>query len=40
LEIPGDKEIVAITPLGYPAIIPKPAKRLDPALIKKVRWLE
>lgn len=40
LEIPDDKEMVAVTPLGYPAIIPQPVKRIDPDLIKKVRWLE
>ncbi len=40
LEIPDDKELVAVTPLGYPAFIPQPLKRVDPDLIKKVRWLE
>lgn len=40
LEIPDNKEIVAVTPLGYPAIIPQPTKRVDPDLKSKVRWLE
>ncbi|MDF2569989.1 MAG: ydjA [Sporomusa sp.] len=40
LEIPDNKEIVAITPVGYPAIIPQPRPRRDPDLIQKVIWLE
>jgi nitroreductase len=40
LEIADNKEIVAITPLGYPAIVPKPRPRLDPDLAAKVQWLE
>jgi nitroreductase len=40
LKIPDNKEIVAITPLGYPAIVPKPRPRLDPDLATKVQWLE
>lgn len=40
LEIPDSKEIVAVTPLGYPAVTPKSLPRLDPDLTKKVRWLE
>jgi len=40
LEILGDKEIVAITPLGYPREIPADQPRLDPTLERKVRWVE
>jgi nitroreductase len=40
LEIPEDKEIVAVTPLGYPAAIPEAPPRPDPALEKNVRWVE
>ena len=40
LAIPPDREIVAITPLGYPEGIPKDQPRLDPALEQKVRWVE
>jgi nitroreductase len=40
LEIPNNKEIVALTPLGYPAVIPKPRPRKDPDLTQKVTWLE
>ncbi|WP_371380065.1 nitroreductase family protein [Sporomusa aerivorans] len=39
LEISSDREIVAITPIGYPEVIPNPRPRLDPALTQKVRWL-
>lgn len=39
LAIPDDREIVAITPLGYPAVIPAAPPRLDPALQQKVRWV-
>jgi len=40
LEIPNDKEIVAITPLGYPASVPEAPPRLDPVLDHIVRWVE
>lgn len=40
LEVPDNKEIVAVTPLGYPAVVTKPLPRRDPDLTKKVRWLE
>jgi nitroreductase len=40
LQIPEDKEIVAVTPLGYPASIPEAPLRLDPLLEQKVRWVE
>jgi nitroreductase len=40
LEIPDSKEIVAITPLGYPEVIPQPRPRLDPDLTRKVIWLD
>lgn len=40
LEIPENREIVALSPLGYPAVIPKPRPRRDPDLSKKVIWIE
>jgi nitroreductase len=40
LEIPATREIVAITPLGYPAVTPQPRPRQDPDLTKKVKWLD
>jgi len=40
LTIPEDKEIVAITPLGYPQGVPREQPRLDPRLEQKVRWIE
>jgi len=40
LAIPEDKEIVAVTPLGYPVDVPDTPPRLDPMLEKKVRWAE
>ena len=40
LEIPTGKEIVAITPLGYPAEMPDAPTCNDQELEKKVRWVE
>jgi nitroreductase len=40
LVIPEDREIVAVTPLGYPMMIPPSPPRLDPLLEQKVRWVE
>lgn len=40
LAIPPDREIVAVTPLGYPEGISRDQPRLDPALERKVRWVE
>lgn len=40
LSIPDDREIVAISPIGYPAETPAPRPRRDPDLTHKVRWLE
>lgn len=40
LGIPEDKEIVAITPLGYPAEVPAAPPRKDPDLKAKVVWVE
>ena len=40
LSIPENKEIVAVTPLGYPEGTPNDQARLDPALERKVRWVE
>lgn len=39
LSIPDDREIVAISPIGYPAAVPEPRARLDPDMTRKVRWL-
>lgn len=40
LDIPNDKDIIGVTPLGYPDMSQKPIPRLDPELKNKVRWLE
>lgn len=40
LNIPYDREIVAVTPLGYPDVTPKPPARKDPELTDKIKWLE
>ena len=40
LDIPEDKEIVAVTPLGYPVEFPPAPDRIDPELSQKVRWVE
>lgn len=40
LALPDDREIVAVTPLGYPEKIPPAPARLDPGLEQKVRWVE
>jgi nitroreductase len=40
LAIPEDMEILAVTPLGYPAAVPESPPRLDPALEQKVRWVK
>jgi nitroreductase len=40
LVIPENKELVAVTPLGYPAAIPEAPPRLDPSMEQKVRWVE
>jgi nitroreductase len=40
LAIPDDKEIVAVTPLGYPEGTPGDQPRLDLALERNVRWVE
>lgn len=39
LDIPDSKEIVALTPLGYPEYFPKAPPRIDPELSQKVRWI-
>jgi len=39
LTIPDAKELVAVTPLGYPAEIPQAPARVDPDLQQKVRWV-
>ena len=40
LNIPADKEIVCITPLGYPVAFPEAPPRIDPELKQKLRWVE
>ena len=40
LGVPDSKEIVAITPLGYPASVPPKKPRKDPDLSRIVTWLE
>ncbi|MGI6487489.1 MAG: nitroreductase family protein [Syntrophothermaceae bacterium] len=40
LDISPDKELVAVTPIGYPAESPQPPPRLDSDLKNKVIWLE
>jgi len=40
LQIPNEKEIVAVTPLGWPDGVPEAPPRLDPALEQNVRWVE
>lgn len=40
LDIPASKEIVAITPLGYPVEFPPAPPRIDADLSTKVRWVE
>jgi nitroreductase len=40
LTIPADREIVAVTPLGYPEKVPPAPPRIDPTLEQKVRWVE
>ncbi len=39
LAIPEDKEIVAVTPLGYPVEVPEAPPRQGPDLTWKVRWV-
>jgi nitroreductase len=40
LNIPKEKEIVAVTPLGYPAEIPEAPPGFDAGMENKVRWVE
>jgi nitroreductase len=40
LAIPADREIIAITPLGYPEKVPMTPPRIDPRLEQKVQWVE
>jgi nitroreductase len=40
LSIPETREIVSVTPLGYPDGIPAAPPRLDPELERNVRWVE
>jgi nitroreductase len=40
LSVPDDREIVAVTPLGYPEKIPAAPSRIDPFMEQKARWVE
>lgn len=40
LSIPDNKDIAAVTPIGYPKTIPVAPARIDPDLQVKVRWIE
>jgi nitroreductase len=42
LSIPESKEIVAVTPLGYPVETPRPVsnQHTEPDLQEKIRWIE
>lgn len=40
LKVGEDREIVAVTPLGYPASWPPKRERLDPDLTRIVHWLD
>ncbi len=40
LAVPEDKEIVAVTPLGYPVEVPEAPPRQGPELVQKIRWVE
>ncbi|NPV89457.1 MAG: nitroreductase family protein [Firmicutes bacterium] len=40
LEVPEEKEFVAVTPLGYPAQEAPPPPRVDPDMSVKVRYLD
>lgn len=40
LDIGDDKEIVALTPLGYPDMSPVAPERVDPELKSKIIWVE
>jgi len=40
LNIPDEKELVALTPIGYPDMEPAAPPRLDPGLKQKVTWVE
>lgn len=40
LDIPADREIVALTPLGYPDMKAEPPARIDPELKNKLRWVD
>jgi nitroreductase len=39
LSILDTKELVAVTPLGYPTAVPPAPARIDPDLVQKVRWV-
>ncbi|MDD2620617.1 MAG: nitroreductase family protein [Syntrophomonadaceae bacterium] len=40
LDIGDDKELVALTPIGYPDMTPAAPDRVDPELKAKIRWVE
>lgn len=39
LDISPDKELVAVTPLGYPDEVPAPLPRIDAVLKQKIKWI-
>ncbi|HWP96962.1 MAG TPA: nitroreductase family protein [Syntrophomonadaceae bacterium] len=39
LGVPSDKELIAVSPLGYPDMSPAPVPRVDATLATKVTWL-
>jgi len=40
LDIPNDRKMVAVTPLGYPDTTPEALPRKDPALKDIIKWLD
>jgi nitroreductase len=40
LQIPEGKEVIAVTPLGWPDGKPVVPPRIDPAMERNVRWME
>lgn len=40
LEIPADRQIVAVTPLGYPLVWPEPPAFPEPDFTRKIRWAD
>lgn len=40
LEIPDDRQIVAVTPLGHPLVWPEPPPLPEPDFTRKIRWVD